>query len=125
MSDRKELFSHCANILPVKDIVRSIEFYKDKLGFEVNFTWNDPVEYAVLKRGDVGIHLSQREGCSDEQPTRSAIYIFVYDVDAVYEEFLARKIELPSPPVDQVYRMREFEVRDPDGHMLTFGKGLD
>jgi len=95
MSDRKELFSHCANILPVEDIVRSIEFYKDKLGFEVNFTWNDPVEYAVLKRGDVGIHLPQREGCSDEPQSRSAIYIFVYDVDAVYEEFLARKIEIP------------------------------
>jgi uncharacterized glyoxalase superfamily protein PhnB len=122
--DSEELFSHCASILPVTEMERSLHFYEKQLGFKINFTWNDPVEYAVLKRGEVSIHLSKIGDCAEQTLERSMVYIFVYDVDLVYQEFLQKKVLINTPPADQPYQMREFHLSDPDGHMLSFGKGL-
>lgn len=57
-SRQSEIFSHFASILPVKNVSKSIVFYQDKLGIELTFSWNNPVDYAVVKRGGVGIQLA-------------------------------------------------------------------
>lgn len=51
----KELFSHFACVPPVHDVQKSLNFYHDKLGFEITFKWNDPVDHAVLKGGEVNV----------------------------------------------------------------------
>lgn len=124
MSDSSKRFLKCASVLPVDDAVATAEFYRDTLGFEIAFTWGDPPYYAIVARGDgVGIHLSEREDTSRRiQPC--SVYIFVDDVDAVYEEYKTNGLEMFAPPEDQEYGMREFEVRDMNGHFLTFGQRL-
>lgn len=104
---------------------RSIEFYRDKLGFNVTFTWNDPIDYAALKRGDVGIHLTKSDKEVAPPGHHTSIFIFVHDADAVYDEFIDREVVIENPIGDRDYRMRDFDLRDPDGYILTFGKGLD
>lgn len=117
-------FIGVAPVLAVDDITESIAFYRDKLGFTVDFTWGDPPHYAVARRGaNVSVHLSEREDTTN--PIAPAcVYIFVTDADALYEEFTAREIDIFQPPQDEDYGMREFEVRDLNGHFLTFGQDL-
>ena len=119
----KELFSHASSVFPVRDINHSIRFYTKQLGFKLNFTWEDPITYAVLARGEVKIHLSTRQDDCVPSKRHTALYIFVHDVDAVYEEFLAQNVIIENPPEDQTYKMREFNITDPDGYILTIGKG--
>ncbi len=124
MKSEQELFSHFATVLQVRDISTSIQFYRDKLGFEVTFEWNNPVDYAVLKRGTVSIHLAHDSTIVGKIRPYTSIYVFVYDVDAVYNEFVDKKVSIHNPIGDRAYGMRDFDITDPDGFMISFGREL-
>jgi uncharacterized glyoxalase superfamily protein PhnB len=114
--------SGLAPVLAVDNLTESIEYYREKLGFTVDFTWGDPPYYAVAKRGDaVSIHLSEREDTSAPIPP-AYVYVFVSGVDALYEEYESKGVEIFQPPQDMDYGMREFDVHDLSGHFLTFGE---
>ena len=80
------MFSHAATIFTVKDPDSSTKFYVDLLGFEVTFRWKSPSEYVVLKNGTVSLHLSK----GDIKAGNGIMYVFVYDIDKVYNELVRR-----------------------------------
>ncbi len=123
---RKEsLYSHHATVLPVADLGRARDFYRDVLGFSVEFEWQDPPTYAVLAAGEsVQIHLSQTDAPSPPDARPTLVSIFTYDVDALCDQVAARGAEVTMPLETMDYGMREFEVTDPDGHRLIFGQGV-
>ena len=119
-----KLFSHAATILAVKDMQISIAYYCNQLGFDLTFTWGEPVEYAVLNREEaVSIHLS-KSSQDIGSGNHTALYIFVHDVDRVYEEFQSKEVTITTPIGDRDYYMRDFDLKDPDGHIITIGKGV-
>jgi catechol 2,3-dioxygenase-like lactoylglutathione lyase family enzyme len=87
-------------IVPVfftTDIVKTLAYYQDKLGFECMGTWQDPPVYAIVARDQRAIHFR----CA-EPPTANPdkyedelldAYIFVEDADALYAEFAAKGLE--------------------------------
>jgi uncharacterized glyoxalase superfamily protein PhnB len=109
-----------APVLSVDDAVETAEYYRDRLGFEIEFTWGNPPYYAIVKRGGVAIHFSEREDTS-KKITPSMVYVFVEDVDEMYDELKQEGLEMFSPPENQDYGMREFELCDMNGHFLVFG----
>lgn len=94
MKSQKELFSHAATVLAVANVGHSLAYYENKLGFTYNFRWNDPMDYAVLKRDDISIHLTNKDNAESVLKNRISIYIFVHDVDAVYHEFSEKNVTI-------------------------------
>lgn len=125
-SDQREsLYSHHATVLPVADLVRARDFYRDVLGFSVEFEWQDPPTYAVLAAGEtVQLHLSQTDAPPPPDARPTLVSIFTYDVDALHDQVAARGANVTMPLETMDYGMREFEVTDPDGHRLIFGQGV-
>ncbi|MEM6429567.1 MAG: VOC family protein, partial [Deinococcota bacterium] len=41
-------------------------------------------------------------------------------LDSLYEDYLARGVEVAAAPEDKPWGMREFAVRDVNGHVLVF-----
>ena len=115
------LISHGATVLPVSDLPTSLAYYTEKLGFEVTFKWQEPATYAVLKAGDMSIHLSQVDPGDEEKIHPTHIYIFVFDVHKLYVHYLKQGVEVVVPLESQEYGMLDFDVKDPDGHILAFG----
>ncbi len=126
MNTSKDLFSHFACILPIKDMDTSLHFYRDKLGFTVTFEWNDPPEYVILKKGEsISIHLTRKQDDTLPSSQHSVMYIFVYNPDIIYQECIRHNILITTPIGDRDYHMRDFSIQDPDGYIITFGKGID
>ncbi len=123
MSDEK-LFSHSSPVWPVKNMQRSLDYYVNELGFEVLFKWEDPPTYATIKRDDIGIHLTTLDDLEDDYRPRTALFIFVYDVDAVWAEYQEKEVKIVAEIGDREYGMRDFDIEDPDGYRLVFGKSL-
>lgn len=114
-------FRRAATMLAVADVQRSAEHYRDMLGFTIGGIWLD-VPYAVLRRGGVEIHL--RQAPTPTPPSSSGIYVFVSSADAVYEELTGRGVTPLGESVDQFYGLRDFGVRDLDGHLLMFSSPI-
>lgn len=121
MPNRVGMFLKTASVLPVDDVVATTDYYRDVFGFDIRSMSGDPPYYAIVERGDASIHFSQREDTSKKIPP-CHVYIFVTDVDAVYDEYKARGLDIFTPPEDQDHGMREFEVMDLNGHFMTFGE---
>jgi uncharacterized glyoxalase superfamily protein PhnB len=47
-------------------------------------------------------------------------FLWVTDVDLLYEEVSARGAVVQLPPTDQTWGARETGIRDPDGNVLVF-----
>ena len=116
-------FSHAATILPVVDVQRSVIFYTEKLGFDLTFSWEEPMTYAVLKRGGVSIHLTERGDHNTPSAQHCILYIFVYDIERIYEHCLQEEVEIKNSLGERDYAMKDFDIVDPDGYIITFGKG--
>jgi uncharacterized glyoxalase superfamily protein PhnB len=109
-----------ATVLVVQDVLRSVEHYRDALGFDTEFTYGEPTFYAGVARDGVVIHL-QAASETKRQPGHGGVNIFVTDVDALYRELTSRGARTLNEPTDYPYGMRDFDVHDLDGNHLCFG----
>ena len=120
---KQENFSHAATVLAVKNVRKSIEFYTQKLGFQLSFSWSDPPTYAVLVRGGVSVHLTERDDDRVPSTSHCVLYIFVYDVDEIFQQCKKAGVNISNEPTDRDYKMKDFDIKDPDGHIISIGKG--
>ncbi|MEM9324492.1 MAG: VOC family protein [Bacteroidota bacterium] len=119
----KAHYAHAATVLPVKDVAACMAFYHQKLGFDVSFQWGDPVDYVVLKAGDISLHLSKREDGQSPSKSHVALLIFVTDIDTLYDRMVTNGVRIVSEIGNRDYQMRDFDIADPEGHIISFGQG--
>lgn len=101
-------------------MAKSIEHYRDALGFQVTFQYGEATFYACLCRDEVALHLLAAQR-TKRLPGHGGICVFVRDVDRVYDELSERGAKVIKPPQNYDYGMRDFDVVDLDGNHLTFG----
>jgi predicted enzyme related to lactoylglutathione lyase len=104
--------------LVVTHLERSIEFYTEKLGFGLDFRYED--FYAGILREGHSIHLK----CSDSPDENRnnddlQITFAVDDIEALYDELRSRSVDIVQPLRDMPYG-KEFYIADPDGNRLAF-----
>lgn len=121
---------HIAPTLGVRDVKQAVEYYTSVLGFECPggvFEGVAPGEggvYAIVRRGDIEIHLQIRRRevfAGKRESIEGDVYLFVPDVDALFEEFKAKGALIHRAPEDSSYGLRDFVIEDREGHRLAFG----
>jgi catechol 2,3-dioxygenase-like lactoylglutathione lyase family enzyme len=108
--------SHAIPIFNVGDLRESQRYYRDVLGFSVDWEDGDPPEFGAVSRGDAIIFMCQ--GCQGHPG--GWIMVFSRDVDALHQEFVRRGAIVKRPPTDMPWRLREMIVEDPDGNTIRF-----
>ena len=108
--------------LLVTDIKHSIEFYTKKLGFDIEFRYED--FYAGIIKDSYSIHLKSGKPSIEERKSKREndnldIVFSVEDVDELYDEFVNKSVDIIQPLCDRSYG-REFYIADPDGYILAF-----
>lgn len=113
-----------ATVFVVSDMPKSVEYYRDVLGFAVTFEYGNPTFYVCLCRDEVALHLLAASK-TKRLSGNGGICVFVKDVDVVHAELAARGAKIIKPPQNYDYGMRDFDLVDLDGNQLTFGTGSD
>jgi catechol 2,3-dioxygenase-like lactoylglutathione lyase family enzyme len=123
-----------APLFEVFDMPASFAFYRDVVGFDIVATNKDidtdpaQVDWAWLRLNDVDLMLNTAHEEGERPPVRDSkrvfghgvcLYVGCPDVDAAYEHFRARGIDV-KPPKLAPYGMKQLYVRDPDGYNLCF-----
>jgi catechol 2,3-dioxygenase-like lactoylglutathione lyase family enzyme len=106
--------------LSVTDVLAAVDFYTKKLGFKLAFTWGEPPTFAGVNLGDVQIFLAQRT----LGPKGSEVCFVVSNADELCDFHRANGVEIAEPIDDRNYGIRDYGVRDLDGHYLVFGHPL-
>jgi uncharacterized glyoxalase superfamily protein PhnB len=109
----------------VSDVPRAAAFFRDQLGFEVDFLHGAPPFYGSVSRGDACLHLRlvhqtwfAERSASEESLILATIE--VSDVKALYEEFAARGVAFVQPLMRQSWGGTDFQVSDLDGNAFSF-----
>ena len=128
MSKRGQ-FRAVSPILLVADVVKAVAYYTDALGFRVPRMWGAPPTFCIPQRDGIAVMLNQIGPGDIVRPNSSYngrfdVYFDVADADALHAELKASGAHVVCEPEDQPYEMREFQVRDLDGHLLAFGHDL-
>jgi len=107
--------------LLVADIEDSIAFYTKKLGFDVDFRYED--FYAGIIKDGYSIHLKLSKSAVRNEGKGSNedidIIFSVDDIEGLYEQLSTISVEFTQPLREMPYG-REFYVADPDGHIIAF-----
>lgn len=116
-------------VLLVADVVKAAGYFTEKLGFTVERLWGEPPAFAIARRDGFSVMLNQVSKGDAIYPNagydgRYDIYFDVSDADALHAEFKGKGADIVCAPEDQIYLMREFSVRDVDGHLLAFGHNI-
>jgi catechol 2,3-dioxygenase-like lactoylglutathione lyase family enzyme len=117
--------------LVVTDVDRSVGFYRDVLGFEVQVTVPDtgPFVFAAVTSGPVEIFLNARDAAVAEYPAfrdrpvggTLTLFLEVTGVEAAHEA-LGTKVRIVMPLEKKWYGSTEFAFLDPDGYVITFAE---
>lgn len=112
----------------VRDVTAAISFYRDMLGFEVEYQHPDKDPFFAIVRHDSAMIFVKSVGV-DPTPNRTRhpwagwdAYVSVADPDGLAAEFTARGATFLTPLKDTSDGLRGFEIEDADGYVLFFGR---
>ena len=116
-----------ATYLPVPDVSKIGAYYHDVLGFECDGSAGEPPEFAIYSRGKATVMLRRVASATLIRPNEAQggtwdVFCWVSDIDALFEQLTRNGADVVYGPVVQPYRIKEFAVRDPVGHVLGFGQ---
>lgn len=101
--------------LPVSDVERAQQHYRDALGFDVGWLYPDK-EIGAVSRGNVAIFFRKRT-----RPFEPAVHwVFAEDIDATYDEFRSSGAKIVEPLEEKPWGLRQFTVEDIDGNRFYF-----
>lgn len=112
---------HLMPKLPVTDMDRSIAYYREALGFHLAWRTTDD-RLAALASGEIEMLLLVR-WTGDSPPPAQSAYVYVEDPDTLSAEYRLAGADIADPVASRPNGMRDFVVRDPDGHRFTLGRG--
>lgn len=119
-----------APYFPVADVEESLKFYARVLGFGSEYAAGSPVEFAICSRDGLAIMLRRMSTPELIRPIEKQggtwdAFFWIDDAAGLHAELAAKgAVVVYGPLIQEAYQMREFAVRDSDGHVLGFGETL-
>lgn len=112
----------------VSDVIKTAEWYRDKLGFTIGDYFLDPPVFVHIWRDNVvlQIGLAHNQDAITRQATGLGCngYFWTDDVNALANELIGRSVILTEGPVDRKYACREIMLHDGNGLTLCFAQRI-
>ncbi|MFM9845919.1 MAG: VOC family protein [Hyphomicrobiaceae bacterium] len=117
----------------VASIKASLDFFTQKLGFAIAFTYGDPPFYAQVKRNGAQLNLK----CVDspvinpelrdrEELLSAALTVATaHEIKQLFLEFQSANVTFFQTLKTQPWGARNFIIKDPDGNLLLFAGPAD
>jgi catechol 2,3-dioxygenase-like lactoylglutathione lyase family enzyme len=113
----------------VSDLEAASEFYVDKLGFNVVFSYGEPPFYAQIARNGGRLNLRKVSGPVFDSGFRSretdalSATLILDDAKPLFLEFQKAGVAFHQTLRTEPWGARTFIVQDPDGNLIAFAGG--
>ena len=113
------------------DVQASIKFYEDVIGLKVDGRMDDVGKSGWASLGNGKVHLMLASPTYfpetpkvNDRHYQAQYYFYTDKLEELHEHIRGKGIEVTGI-IEQFYNMREFELVDPDGHILIFGQDME
>ena len=112
-------------VLAVPDVNETVAFYRDVLGFHVDFVHGDPPVHArvcadpTYSSPTVHIRFEPLEAGASANPS---VYLWLHvgkGLDRLFETYRDRGVEIIREPEDRPWGLRQFIIKDCNGYLLS------
>lgn len=109
----------------VTDFAAAVTFYRDRLGFAVEYLYGDPPYYGLVRHDGVALNLRHVDVYPIDAARRDAedllaVTIVVHGVKALFLHYREQGIPFAQPYREQPWGAHDFIVADPDGNRIHF-----
>jgi len=115
----------------VDDVNRTVDYYRDILGFEHVMTVPEAgtLDWALVKRGGISLMFQSTKDFAEGYPAFAdkkaggtlSFFCEVEDIQALYDD-IAYKVNVTVEMHRTFYDMDEFTIEDCNGYVLTFAE---
>jgi GNAT superfamily N-acetyltransferase/predicted enzyme related to lactoylglutathione lyase len=106
-------------IFAVTDVVQTVRFYRDVLGFESEWLWENPPNFGGARWGNVHVMFCLQPDIAGKVEGHMH-WFHADDVNGLYERHKAAGAPIVSEIGDKPWGFREYTVRDVNGYHLRF-----
>jgi len=112
-------------VIHVTDVQTSAAFFRDKLGFTIDFLHGHPPFYGSVSRGAASLHLRFvhepvfRDGIREREQLLAA-FLDVDNIKSLFAEYKAAGVGFVHPLRKEPWGASAFIVLDPDGNWICF-----
>lgn len=106
-------------IFAAADIVATLAYYKDVLGFDSTWTWGDPPSFGGANCGGVSLMFCLQPELA-AQVAGHQHWVKIEDADRLYALHLVRGAKIVEDIGDRPWGAREYVVEDLNGYRLRF-----
>jgi predicted lactoylglutathione lyase len=108
--------------IPVADLATALAYYRDQLGFTIDWADNGNDGLAGLSRGDTRAFMTTPASRS-YQEFQAPIVLWLNlssraEIDALHNEWLTAGAIIAAPPEAKPYKLYEFFPKDVDGNFF-------
>jgi len=110
--------------LPVRNLRQTIDYYRNTLGFEEEWTWANMdglIRDGGVRRGEMWLLFGEDSAFTNainSETHRLSIMWFVDNIDQIFAEFCSREIVMDAPLTTHEYGLREFAFVDFNGYYI-------
>ena len=113
------MISKSTAVFAVADVMRTVEFYVNVLGFKQHWLWQDPPTFGCVGLGQVEVFLCQQPGLAGK--VEGHMHWFAADdLQALHDQHVAAGATIIEPIENKPWGLREYTVRDCNGYHLRF-----
>jgi uncharacterized glyoxalase superfamily protein PhnB len=120
----KPKYSHSIPFLACNDVMETVKFYCDVLGFNLEWKWGDPPGDAGVRRDDLRVYITRNPDLAARVRGQEVV-LMVKGVDAACEEHRSRGASIVQEPEDKPWGTREYQINDPAGYCLRFTEACE
>ncbi len=123
MQEKK--FFKCSPHLPVRNLKETIDYYRDVLGFDEEWTFGE-IDGGIRRDELRMLFAEDKEFTNEINNSRHRLPLmwFVVNIEEIYNEFQDRKIEIAEGLQAHPYGLREFAFIDINGYYIRIAESV-
>jgi GNAT superfamily N-acetyltransferase/uncharacterized glyoxalase superfamily protein PhnB len=123
VSDRP-ITVHVEPVLPVKDVVQTVEYWHHVIGFPGKWTWGDPPNHGgVSWAGSTFIQFTLNPDLASRSEGNS-VWIKVRNLEKLFEVHQKTGADIVAPITNRPWGVAEYIVRDNNGFYISFASAI-
>jgi catechol 2,3-dioxygenase-like lactoylglutathione lyase family enzyme len=114
-------------VIATDDVVETVRYFEDVLGFEKEWVWGDPPVYAGLKAGEGIVYVNYDPDLAEtieEDGLAPEIFLWVERIEEVYDQHRRNGAEIIEELSERPWKAKQYVVLEPNGYRIKIAEDL-